>query len=151
MAIVVNRSSGSKFKSMGEGLHQGVITDVKDLGEVVTSFGAKHTVVARIKNAAGEEASRFYTPSLHEKSTLSKDLNAIYGSVPPSFDIESLVGQQVQVFVSETKKADGSIGAKVEKLLKPAKGQNVVPATGDAPKPPKAAANSEISDDDISF
>lgn len=152
MAILVEKKSGN-FKTMEEGLHAAVISKVIDLREQDGPYGKKRTVVARFTNAEGEEASRFYTPSLHEKATLAKDLIALDGAIPASFDIEQLVGRQVQVLVTTKTKPDGNISAKVEKLLKPKKNQNVpMPKGAVAPKANTAVSKSdEITDDDIPF
>lgn len=169
--FLINKKSGGNFTPMGEGLHQAVVAEVKDLGIISGQFGEQHKFVARFVNAEGEEASRFYTPSIHEKSSLYKDWNPIVG-LGEEFDIYSLEGQQVQVFVTAGEK-DGRPTAKVEKVLKPAKGQNVVakknaaPAAAPAKKAPVAAkaalkakattkqaeeaAEGEITDDDIPF
>jgi hypothetical protein len=143
---------------MPEGLHQAVFADVRDLGEVDGPYGKKRQIAARLVNAAGEEATRWYTPSLHEKSTLAKDLALLTGSIPAKFDIESLVGKQCQVLTTTKINGKGQASAKVEKILKPVAGQNVpVPKRAAAPasntaKPQPAAANPlEITDDDIPF
>jgi hypothetical protein len=117
MPIVVEQSNGN-FESMPEGLHLATFAEIKDLGEVTNQYGTKRVIVARLKNDAGQEASRFYTPSLHEKSKLAKDLTAMYGSVPKSFDIESLVGQKVQLFVTNYVDGKGRTKAKIEKVMK---------------------------------
>lgn len=152
MAILVEQKQSGNFKLMEEGLHAAVISQVKDLGIQKTAFGDKHTVVARFVNAEGEEASRFYTPSLNEKATLAKDLIVLDGAIPAKFDIESLVGRQVQVLVTTKTKPDGTTSAKVEKVLKPKKGQNVpLPKGVVVPKATPAADPALITDADIPF
>lgn len=166
-SFVINKKSGGNFTPMSEGLHPAVVAEVKDLGIISGQFGDQHKFVVRFVNAEGLEASRFYTPSIHEKSTLYKDWNGILG-IGEEFDIYSLEGQQCQVLVTEGEK-DGKATAKVEKVLKPTKGQNVsapkkaasvaaAPAaasTKAAPKgkaTPKAAVPADaITDDDIPF
>jgi hypothetical protein len=139
---------------MSEGLHQAVFADVRDLGKVPGPFGEKHQIAARLVNAKGEEATRWYTPSLNEKATLAKDLAILTGSVPSKFDIEKLVGMQCQVLTTTKVNGKGQASAKVEKILKPVAGQSVpVPAkraAAPASQPKPAAANSlEITDDDL--
>jgi hypothetical protein len=114
-------------------LHQAVFAEVRDLGEVPGPFGTKRVIAARLVNAAGAEATRFYSPSLHEKSTLCKDLIALDGKAPAKFDIESLVGKQCQVLTTIKTNKKGQPAAKVEKILKPVANQNV-------PVPKRAAA-----------
>ena len=165
MPIVVTKSSGFKKNPMPEGLWPAVISEVKDLGVITTQYGDKHYVVARVTDAAGKEASRFWTPSLHEKSTLHKDYKAIKGVPPPDkLDIESLVGTQVQVLISEITR-DGEVDARIEKLMKPAPGQNVAitkrpdkngfdsgARSRTSAKPSAGAPDStEITDEDIPF
>jgi hypothetical protein len=139
---------------MAEGLHQAVFAEVRDLGEVMTPFGKKRSIAARLVNAEGAEATRFYSPSLSEKSTLYKDLVVLNGSAPATFDIESLVGKQCQVLTTIKTNKKGQPAAKVEKILKPTAGQNVpVPKKSAVPPAPVSAAATtsslEITDDDL--
>jgi hypothetical protein len=158
MAMVVEQKASS-FTPMPEGLHEAVFSEIKDLGEKETAFGVKRTIAARLTDAQGREATRFYTPSLHEKATLAKDLVILKGSIPAKFDIESLVNTQCQVLITEGVNGKGQPTAKVEKILKPKPKQNV--AVKSFPKSLAAALtkakqaevekNLEISDDDIPF
>jgi hypothetical protein len=137
---------------MTEGLHQAVFAEVRDLGEVTGPFGTKRQIAARLVNAQGHEATRFYTPSLHEKSTLAKDLLTLNGAVPTKLDLESLVGKQCQVLTTSKINKKGQPAAKVEKILKPAAGQNVpVPKRAAAPPttPTTAVDSTQITDDDL--
>jgi hypothetical protein len=156
MPIVVEQKSS--FTPMSEGLHQAVFAEVRDLGEVETPFGKKRSIAARLVNAQGAEATRFYSPSLHEKSTLAKDLITLHGSKPTTFDIESLVGKQCQVLVTEKVNKKGQPAAKVEKILKPVAGQNVPVPKRAAAVPPTTATTTtatpssdslQITDDDL--
>jgi hypothetical protein len=137
---------------MSEGLHQAVFAEVRDLGEIVGPFGPKRQIAARLVNAQGAEATRFYSPSLHEKSTLAKDLVTLKGSVPTKLDLESLVGTQCQVLTTTKINKKGQPAAKVEKILKPVAGQNVpVPKRSAAPPntPTTAVDSLQITDDDL--
>lgn len=143
MAIVVEQKSSGNFTPMQEGLHLATVTEVKDLGEITNAFGTKRCIVARFVAEDGSEASRFYTPSLHEKSTLFKDLKAIFGEVPKSFDIEKLVGTKAQILVTNFEK-DGKTKAKIEKVLKaPGAKKKVTPAEN--------VHGVDISDKDLGF
>lgn len=146
MAIVVEQKA-SNFTPMSEGLHAAVITSVKDLGVQQTPFGEKHSVAVRFTNAEGEEATRFYTPSLHEKSTLAKDLVVLKGAIPARFDMESLLGEQAQVLVVNKVK-DGKVSAKVDRVLKPKAGQKVVAGKA-TPKSNAITPTNPINDDDL--
>jgi hypothetical protein len=132
---------------MAEGLHQAVFAEVRDLGEVPGPFGTKRVIAARLVNAAGAEATRFYSPSLHEKSTLCKDLIALDGKAPAKFDIESLVGKQCQVLTTTRTNKKGQPSAKVEKVLKPIPGQSIpVPKKAAVPPAPASTVASTVTD-----
>ena len=124
---ITKSTGGGKFKAMPTGLHQARIAEVKYLGKRAFSADeeAKDNYVARFVNTAGEEASRFYTPSLHEKSKLAIDLLALDGAVPDTFNLGSLEGRQVQVLVQMGKNKKGYDSAKVISVAAPAPGQNV--------------------------
>lgn len=177
-SFIIKKNAGGNFVPMTEGLHPAVVGEVKDLGVIEGVYGAQHKFVFRYVNAAGAEASRFYSPSIDQKANLFKDYNSFVDMTGEDFNIYSLLGQQVQVFVTQSTNGQGLPKAKVEKVLKPAPGQKVPmpagktataasPATG-AKKPAasvkatsaktkKAAedqaalAGTEITDDDIPF
>lgn len=122
----------NKYPAMATGLHAAVIKDVKDLGK--KSFGdnePKQTYVAEFVNAKGEQASRFYTPSLFEgnaksgPSNLASDLKALDGKVPDTFVMRSLIGRQVQVLTKQGVNKKGYPSSKVTDVMAPAPGQNV--------------------------
>jgi hypothetical protein len=118
-------TGASKFPAMATGLHAAVIKDVKDLGVRDFGHGPKQSYVAEFVNAKGEEASRFYSPSLFEKSTLAIDLKALDGKIPDTFVMKSLIGRQVQVLVKNSLNKKGYPSAKVTDVMPPAPGQNV--------------------------
>jgi hypothetical protein len=150
-APIVLEQKASSFKVMGEGLHKAKFSEIKDLGEITNQFGTKRTIAARLVNDAGEEATRFYTPSLHEKATLAKDLLAIFGKVPTKIEggidglTKLLVGREVQILVTNSIDGKGRQKAKIEKLLKAA---GAKPAVAPAPTP---STNTEITDNDLGF
>jgi hypothetical protein len=135
---VITKTSGStnQFPAMATGLHAAVIRNVKDLGEKITKDDRgkekiTRTFLAEFVNAKGEQAARFYTPSLfpgNERtgpSNLASDLNALDGAVPDTFVMKSLIGRQVQVLVDHYTNAKGYPAAKVLKVMPAAEGQNV--------------------------
>lgn len=126
--VVITKTAaggGSKFPAMATGLHAAVIKDVKDLGVRDFGHGPKQSYVAEFVNAKGEEASRFYSPSLFEKSTLAIDLLALDGKIPDTFVMKSLIGRQVQVLVKNAVNKKGYPSAKVTDVMPPAPGQQV--------------------------
>lgn len=151
MAIPI-KSGKAPGVPMTAGMHQAVATEVRDLGEQPDTFNpgkTRRTVLVVFKNAAGQEASRFYNPSTHEKANLGKDVRAITGgAVPPEFkDLEAawpagMRGVQCQLLVVQKQNAKGYMNAAIQAVLPPAPGQNVVPAAAPtaapAPPPPQA-------------
>jgi hypothetical protein len=183
MAFVVTKNSGN-FESnpMVAGINPAVITDLaeREIPDFNDPSKKVKKIVARFVNADGQEAARFYTPSLNEKATLTKDLIGLgvvkANAIPDDLDLEQvLIGRQCVVVIAEgVSKKDGSPTAKIVSVTKPMAGQNVAapkkngaaPATQAAPpaKPaakkakvaPKPASvevedGSEIGDDDIPF
>lgn len=147
MAIPVKQSGPKPGTPMKNGLHQSVVTAVRDMGEQPDSFNpgkTRHQVLVTFKNATGDEASRWYSPSWNEKANYRKDLEAVFAGadVPEQYrkDVESLVGLQCQVLATQKTNSKGYTNASIKNLLPPAEGQNVVPAE----KPAK-------SDDDVPF
>ena len=133
MGIPIKAGGQTPGVPMPNGLQQAVLVRVKDLGDRPNRFKPGSTtrqVVATFANAAGEEADKFYTPSFHEKSSLSKDLKAVYnGEIPAKIvEMESLVGMQCQVLVQQKKNDKGYTNAHVQAVLPPVANQNIVPA-----------------------
>lgn len=147
MAISARKSTGTGFTPIPEGIVAAVIIGVRDLGIVTGQYGPRYTVAVEFADAEGNKASRLYNGnpetkalSLHEKSNLRADLKALFGEVPDEIDdLEKLlVGQQATVFVEQYQKGDYT-NAKVTKVAKPAKGQNVIPPAPETTAAPKAA------------
>lgn len=149
--VVTQKSSPGNFPPLPEGLNQVTISEVKDLGKQPGPYGEKETVVIRFANEKGEEASKFVSPSLHEKANLTKVVKAVLGAVPKELDLTTLVGTPCQVLVTHrpSQKKPGQIIAKIENVLKAAPGQKAV-----TPKPKAVTSNTasaEITDSDIPF
>lgn len=148
MGIKAVKSSGNGFTAMPEGIVPAVIIGVRELGIITGQFGPRYTVAVEFADAEGNKASRLYNGnaetkalSLHEKSNLRADIKALFGEVPEEIDdLEKLlVGQQATVFVEQYMKGEYT-NAKVTKVAKPAKGQNVEPLAPETTAAPKAAA-----------
>lgn len=72
----------------------------------------------------GQTYTKWYTPSLNPKSTLSKVLMAVYGEIPASFDPTDLVGKPVRIMLKDYER-EGVTRQTVEAVFKPAKDQTV--------------------------
>jgi len=151
MSLIVEQKQ-SNFLPMPEGLNQAVISEVKDLGKQPGPYGEKETVVIRFTNAAGEEASKFVSPSLHEKANLTKVVKAVLGTVPDKLDLTTLVGVPCQVLITHQKhKTKGHTIARIESVLKAAPGQKPILPPVSAATKAAAGPSQEITDEDIPF
>lgn len=125
MAFVV---SGKTYTPAPEGVKAAVCVDVVDKGMQETEWGSKHKcrVVWEIPDTM-EDGRRFtigksYTVSLHEKSTLYKDLKSWRGkpftaAELAGFDLEKLIGAPCQLVITHEDK-DGSVFANVTAIMK---------------------------------
>ena len=125
----------STYEPCPEGLHHGVCVDVVDLGLVKGQYGEKHKIriVWQVDQVNAETDRRFtvskqYTLSMHEKSTLRKDLEGWRSRkftdaelAPPGFDIEKLIAANCQLHVVHTMKDDGRIFGNVAAIVPPPK------------------------------
>lgn len=134
MPITVSINSGKDFEPVSEGVHNAVLGDVVDKGMQQTAFGEKHKVMfVWLTDEADEDGKTKYvfqsfTASLHEKATLRKAVKAIRLGKDidgDSFDIETLVGSQVQLVIQHNEANNGKVYANVASILKP-KGPAVV-------------------------
>lgn len=107
MSIMV---SGRKYVPPPEGMRQACCVDVVDLGIVETNFGKKDSVRITWELDVDMDdgrpfiISRRYAKSLHEKSSLHKDLKSWRGrAFTPEelagFDLEKLIGVPCQILV----------------------------------------------------
>jgi hypothetical protein len=176
--ITISINSGKDFEPVSEGVHAAVLADVVDKGMVQTAFGEKHKVQFTYLTDEADEGGRTkyvfqsFTASLHEKATLRKAVKAIRGGKDiegDSFDVESLIGSQVQLVVQHNEGRDGKVYANVASILKPKAGVKVaVPSdfTRSKDKAPKVGggtaaakailapatkAPAPITDEDIPF
>jgi len=106
MAIIA-KASGGNFIPCPAGIHAAVCVDVVDLGDLEVNFGGKQKVQHKIRivwqveelmpNNNPYTVSKRYTLSLHEKSSLRKDLESWRGR---SFTEEELQGFDVETVLS---------------------------------------------------
>lgn len=122
MSLVVKKTV---YERMTEGLHNVVITAVKDLGMVDTQNGPKHK--AAIVFTAQDQKDKEGKPvdallrvnlSLGQKSTLAKTLNQLgYTNVGSEFDLEEIIGTKCQIVIEHAEK-DGETYANVASIIK---------------------------------
>lgn len=122
-----------------EGLHQAVCVDVIDKGEMETMYGPKHKLDVRWQLDADDPTGRpfqvmkRYTASLHEKSTLCKDLEGWRGKrftkkEKEGFDVEHMIGANCQVQVVHNLSDDGRKWANVQAVVPLGKGMTPIAA-----------------------
>jgi hypothetical protein len=173
MALVAKANGeGKEFPLMPEGVQQVVISEVKDLGllpvpqDIIAKNRAEavkkgqdpnkvktevHKVRLRYVNATGDSIIEQFTVSLHERSKLLPRVTQIIGKSPgEKFDLETLVGTQIQLVVTHTDKGDKKY-ANVAAVMKPAPGQAVVPPATGKPNGGPVTATNPITDADIPF
>lgn len=110
---------------MSEGLHNVVITEVKDLGKQDTQFGVQHRLAVifeaqdqKDKEGKNVDVRLFATNSLHPKSSFIKNVLTPLGITPGTeFDTDELVGIKCQVVIQHKDK-DGTTYANVTAILR---------------------------------
>ena len=133
MAIVAMKpaSNGGTYTPAPEGVHDAVCCDVADLGMVETTWQGEtknqHKVrivwqlATKMEDGRPFSIGRRYGLTLHEKSSLFKDLKTWFGKAPPdNFDLEKLIGQNCQIVVTHNER-DGTTYANVQSVLKAGK------------------------------
>jgi len=104
---------------------------VADLGIVETTWQGEtkqqHKVrivwqlAAKMEDGRPLSIGRRYGLTLHEKSSLFKDLKTWFGKAPPdNFDLEKLIGQNCQIVVTHNER-DGTTYANAQSVLKAGK------------------------------
>lgn len=136
--------SGSKYVPAPEGLHNAACVDLIDLGIVETQWGkqAKIKLVWELDpDTAGLMAdgrrftiSQRYTPSLHEKSRLHKDLKSWRGRpfTPEElagFELETVIGAPCKILIQHSEK-DGQTYSNISAIMKADKDGKLI-ASGD--------------------
>lgn len=132
MAIVASKpQSNGTYTPAPEGVHDAVCCDVADLGIVETTWQGEtkqqHKVrivwqlAAKMEDGRPFSIGRRYGLTLHEKSSLFKDLKTWFGKAPPdNFDLEKLIGQNCQIVVVHNER-EGQVYANVQSVLKAGK------------------------------
>lgn len=124
--ILTAGNSGSRtFTPAPEGTHQAVLCDIVDLGEQENNFGqTKHfiRVVFQLEEAMENGkpyiVGQRFNATLHEKGALRKFIVASRGrqfsdEELAGFDIESLIGTNVQITVIHNKAENGNTYANI--------------------------------------
>ena len=116
--MIIATMPDSDLNLCPEGLHPGHLTAVEDLGDSKTLEGrsvqkVRFTFGVRAgADAATYVVTRVYTVSLHEKSSLRKDLQGWFGrrlsadEEKGGINLEALKDQPVQVYVKRVTKND---------------------------------------------
>ena len=132
MAIIAMKpNSNGTYTPAPEGVHDAVCCDVADLGIVETTWQgetkSQHKVrlvwqlAAKMEDGRPYSIGRRYGLTLHEKSSLAKDLKSWFGKAPPdNLDLEKLIGQNCQLVIVHSER-DGQVYANVQSVLKPGK------------------------------
>jgi len=132
MAIIAMKpNSNGTYTPAPEGVHDAVCCDVADLGIVETTWQgetkSQHKVrlvwqlAAKMEDGRPYSIGRRYGLTLHEKSSLAKDLKSWFGKPPPdNFDLEKLIGQNCQLVIVHSER-DGTTYANVQSVLKAGK------------------------------
>lgn len=135
MALIA-KSSGGSYEPAPTGVIQAVCALVEDIGTHEGSYQGKpisrHQCIicweidALMSQGEYEGkrfmVSKFYTVSLHEKSSLRKDLESWRGKAfndeeLAGFDVEKLIGVNCMLNIVEYKKLDGSSGQKISAIM----------------------------------
>jgi hypothetical protein len=175
MAIVAKKET---YPVCPGGSHLGVCIDVVDLGMVKLNYSGKTKTQHKIRIVwqVGElredgnpfQVSKRYTLSLHEKSSLRKDLESWRGqpfteSQLEGWDVEGVIG--VGAMLSVVQNANqGNVYANVAAIMRPPKGMTLPPVdpsyvrVQDRPKDEPGKIDEgpqtgewEASDDDVPF
>jgi len=137
MAIVAK--AGAKFEVCPAGSHVGVCIDVVDLGMIKSNYSGKSKTQHKIRvvwqvaenreDGKPFHVSKRYTLSLHEKSSLRKDLESWRGrpftdGELEGWDVEGVLGAAAMLSVVQTAQ-QGNVYANVSAIMRPPKGMPV--------------------------
>jgi hypothetical protein len=176
MAIIAPKSGGN-FTPASEGIHLGVLAEVRDLGMQQETYKGVEKTVPKIlfrwqldELDEKNEPKRIYekfTLSDHEKARLTKRVISIYKKpAPADFDYEEMVGVQRNLVITQNVGKDGKTYANIDAILKLNEGQAkleivVIPKKDEVQKEVAAAlkqstarpvtAEDPIDSDDLPF
>lgn len=124
MSLIVTRSK-KQYEIAAEGTHEATLQEIRELGKVETSFGAKEKLLfiweVEQVDSKGEPVKVFqrFTKSLHPKAALYKAVRSITGEDPgDEFDLSKLIGTSVQLVIQHNESDDGVIYANVAAILR---------------------------------
>ncbi len=142
--MAIFAKAGPSFKPAPAGAHAAVCCDVIDLGEMKVVYAGKEKKQHKIRivwqipelRDDGNQftVSKRYTLSLHEKSTLRKDLESWRGrsfteSELEQFDVEVLLSAPAMINVNHTSK-QGTTYADVTSIMRLPKGMEAPKVVG---------------------
>jgi hypothetical protein len=127
MSLII-KEDPSEYPLCPDGLHAAVLVDAVDLGKQESPWGAKHKLSLVFETqTVDEEGNPFilakrYTWSLHEKSSLRKDLERFRGlkftleELTEGVDLEAYIGMSCQILVVHNETED-RVYANIESVL----------------------------------
>lgn len=135
MSLII-KEDASEYPLCPDGLHAAVLVDTVDLGQQESPWGAKHKLSLVFETQTQDEEdkpfilAKRYTWSLHEKSSLRKDLERFRGlkftleELSEGIDLEAYIGMSCQILVVHNETED-RVYANIESVLpyKNAKGK----------------------------
>src|SRR5579872_218599 len=133
-------SATKVYEKPETGVYDAVVADIVNLGIITGKFGPKPKVrIVYLLTAKDSEGNNFrvmqqVTASMFDKSKLFGIVKDILGAVPElsgptgSFELENLIGRNVQLVVSKDTAPDKKVYANVKAIM-PAKVSFVVPPT----------------------
>lgn len=151
-----------------EGVNHAVCVDVVDLGIVNGAFGPRKKVRLMWESEqTRDDGKRFliakqYSPSLHEKASLRKDLKQWRGrdfsaDELKKFDLESIIGVPCQLVIVHEEK-DGTVYGNVTAIMKADPNHRILPngqyvRVKDRPgaQPPATAQSNDANEDTVPF
>lgn len=127
--MIVKR--GGSFTPAPEGVHDAVCVDVVDLGIIDGMWGAQPKIrlawelEETMPDGRRYIASKRYTPSLHEKATLAKDLRSWRGrpftaEELAGFELDNVIGAPCKLLIQHDER-DGNVYANVVTVMKATK------------------------------
>ena len=125
MSLVLKRNK-RQYDIPDEGIINATLAEIKDLGEVQTTFGAKEKLLfvweVDQTDQYGNRMKVFqrFTKSLHPQALLTEAIYSITGEdVGDELDLEDLIGINVQLLIKHNQGADGVIYANVRDIIRP--------------------------------
>lgn len=131
-------AKGKTYTPPPEGVWPAVCVDVANLGMVTGQYGEKHKcrIVFELSESMDDgrpfTASKMYSVSLHEKSSLHKDLKSWRGKAFTAeellgFDVEKVIGAQCQLVITHEDK-DGITYGNITAIMRADKKKSLKPS-----------------------